>query len=279
MMIKVSNLSFSYRKPHVQLFNNFSLDLEPGCTYGLLGKNGAGKSTLVYLMAGLLTPTSGEVLFHDTNVRRRLPITTSDMFLIPEEFQLPDTSLSDFVRLNAPFYPKFSHEDLQRYLAVFEMESAMRLKSLSMGQKKKVYMAFALATNTGVLIMDEPTNGLDIPSKSQFRKAIAQSMTPEKTILISTHQVRDVDAIFDHILIIDRSKVLLSASVSEISRRLSFKVNGDASKALYVRPGINGQVVMEQNLDGEETIIDVEMLFNATVSAPEEINQIFNPSK
>lgn len=279
MMIKVSNLSFSYRKPHVQLFNNFSLDLEPGCTYGLLGKNGAGKSTLVYLMAGLLTPTSGEVLFHDTNVRRRLPITTSDMFLIPEEFQLPDTSLSDFVRLNAPFYPKFSHEDLQRYLAVFEMESAMRLKSLSMGQKKKVYMAFALATNTGVLIMDEPTNGLDIPSKSQFRKAIAQSMTPEKTILISTHQVRDVDAIFDHILIIDRSKVLLNASVSEISRRLSFKVNGDASKALYVRPGINGQVVMEQNLDGEETIIDVEMLFNATVSAPEEVNQIFNPSK
>lgn len=263
----------------MQLFNNFSLDLEPGCTYGLLGKNGAGKSTLVYLMAGLLTPTSGEVLFHDTNVRRRLPITTSDMFLIPEEFQLPDTSLSDFVRLNAPFYPKFSHEDLQRYLAVFEMESAMRLKSLSMGQKKKVYMAFALATNTGVLIMDEPTNGLDIPSKSQFRKAIAQSMTPEKTILISTHQVRDVDAIFDHILIIDRSKVLLNASVSEISRRLSFKVNGDASKALYVRPGINGQVVMEQNLDGEETIIDVEMLFNATVSAPEEINQIFNPSK
>ncbi len=278
-MLQIQNLSFSYRKPNVMLFDNFSLDLEPGNIYGLLGKNGAGKSTLIYLMSGLLTPTSGCVTLNNVNVRHRLPATLQDMFLIPEEFQLPDLTLATMEKLNAPFYPDFSHDDLRRYLEIFEIEPTMKLKSLSMGQKKKAFMAFAFAANTSVLMMDEPTNGLDIPSKSQFRKIMAQRITHDKTIVISTHQVRDVDSILDHILIIDQSKVLLNAGVAEIARRLTFRINQDGSKALYAQPTIGGQMVVEPHVEGMETSVDLEMLFNATLLNAERMNQIFTASK
>ena len=136
---------------------------------------------------------------HDVNVRLRQPVTLRDMFLVPEEFDLPPISLLSYVELNSPFYPRFSKEDMVKYLHYFEMDQDVNLGALSMGQKKKVFMSFALATNTSLLIMDEPTNGLDIPGKSQFRKFIASGMTDDKTIIISTHQVRDIDRILDHV--------------------------------------------------------------------------------
>ncbi len=280
MMLEIQNLSFSYRKPKMELFNNFSLNLEPGNIYGLLGKNGAGKSTLVYLLVGLLAPTAGQVLYNGINVRRRLPETLQDMFIISEEFSMPDLTFNQLVKLNAPFYPNFSHDDLCTYLDIFDMEPGMKLKSLSMGQKKKVFTSFALATNTRLLVMDEPTNGLDIPSKSQFRKVLAKSMSDEKIILISTHQVRDLDAILDHILIIDRNRLLLNAGVGDIAGRLSFKMKADGSQAIYAQSNINGQMVVEPNRgDEEETMVDLELLFNATLTNPQGIAQIFNEIK
>ena len=108
-MITVENLSFTYRKSKRAVLHDFSLSFESGRVYGLLGKNGAGKSTLLYLMSGLLTPKNGKVVFHDTDVRRRLPVTLQDMFLVPEEFELPSVSLVSYVELNSPFYPRFSH--------------------------------------------------------------------------------------------------------------------------------------------------------------------------
>ena len=163
-MLQVKNLTYGYRKSAKKIFNDFSLALEPGRVYGLLGRNGAGKSTLIYLMTGLLTPESGDVEYEGVDVRERRPSTLSNMFIVPEEFELPAISLKKYVEINAPFYPNFSYDDLRSYLDVFEMnDENVNLKSLSMGQKKKVFMSFAFATNTRLLLMDEPTNGLDIP--------------------------------------------------------------------------------------------------------------------
>ena len=224
-MLSVNNLSFSYKKRSGDLFHDLSLELQAGNVYGLLGKNGAGKSTLINIMTGLLTPKSGEVIFDGVNVRQRLPKTMSDLFLIPEEFELPRLTLKQFVSINAPFYPNFSMDDLQRYLDIFDMGGDMNVKlnSLSMGQKKKVFLAFAFATNTHILIMDEPTNGLDIPSKSQFRKLVTTSMRDDKMMLISTHQVRDISEILDHVTILDQSRVLLNASIADVMKRLAFR--------------------------------------------------------
>ena len=219
-MIEVENLSFSYGRRKSKVLEDFSMKLDKGSVYGLLGKNGTGKSTLLYLMAGLLRPQTGNVLYKGVDVKKRYPDTLQDMFLVPEEFALPNVSLKQYVKLNAPFYPNFSDELLNACLCDFDMNEDIHLGELSMGQKKKAFMCFALATNTSLLMMDEPTNGLDIPSKSQFRKVIASGMSDDKAVIISTHQVRDIDSLLDHVLIMDGTKLLLNESVSTICEKL-----------------------------------------------------------
>ena len=280
-MLNIRNISFSYNKRSGNLFHNFSLDLEPGNVYGLLGKNGAGKSTLIYLMTGLLTPAEGEATLDGVNVRERLPKTMGDIFLIPEEFEMPRLTLEKFVSINAPFYPNFSMDDLKRYLDIFEMGDDMkvRLQDLSMGQKKKVFMAFAFAANTRVLIMDEPTNGLDIPSKSQFRKLVGTGMTDDKLMLISTHQVRDISDILDHVTIIDQSRVLLNASFADVMDRIAFRPLRESDKPIFVLQSPFGPMGAVPATDGEETRVDLEMLFNATLQAPDAINQLLTNEK
>lgn len=278
-MLQVENISFSYRKGKKNVLHDFSLSLEKGRVYGLLGKNGAGKSTLLYLMSGLLTPKSGKVMYHDTNVRRRLPVTLQDMFLVPEEFDLPPISLISYVELNSQFYPRFSKEDMVKYLHYFELEQEQDLGALSMGQKKKVFMSFALATNTSLLIMDEPTNGLDIPGKSQFRKFIASGMSDDRTIIISTHQVRDIDKILDHVVIMDNSHVLLDESTANICSKLLFVESDDrelAKTALYTLPSVQGNFLMLPNTEDEESEINLELLFGAALAAPEKIAGMFH---
>lgn len=281
-MLQVENISFSYRRGKKEVLHDFSLSLERGRVYGLLGKNGAGKSTLLYLMSGLLTPKSGKIMYHDTDVRRRLPITLQDMFLVPEEFELPPISLVSYVELNSQFYPRFSKEDMVKYLHYFEMEQDIDLGALYMGQKKKVFMSFALATHTSLLIMDEPTNGLDIPGKSQFRKFIASGMSDDRTIIISTHQVRDIDKILDHVVIMDNSHVLLDASTANICSKFLFVESDDrelTEAAIYTLPSIQGNFLMLPNTDDEESEINLELLFGAALTDPEKIKGMFHPKQ
>ncbi len=281
-MLQVENISFSYGRGKKEVLTNFSLSLEKGRVYGLLGKNGAGKSTLLYMMSGLLTPKQGRVMYHDTDVRRRLPLTLQDMFLVPEEFELPPISLISYIELNSKFYPRFSKEDMVKYLHFFEMGLDTDLGALSMGQKKKVFMSFALATHTSLLLMDEPTNGLDIPGKSQFRKFIASGMTDDKTIIISTHQVRDIDKVLDHVLIMDNNRVLLDESIAGICSKLLFVESDDrerAQSALYTLPSVQGNFLMLPNTEEEETEINLELLFSATLAMPDKIAAMFHAKK
>ena len=280
-MFTINQLSFGYNKRTGNLFEDFSLELKAGNVYGLLGKNGAGKSTLIYLMTGLLTPQAGEVLFDGENVRQRLPKTMSDIFLVPEEFELPQLTLKKYVSINAPFYPRFSMEDMERYLDIFEMSGMMdvKLHALSMGQRKKVFMAFAFATNTRALIMDEPTNGLDIPSKSQFRKLVTTGMSDDKLMLISTHQVRDISDILDHVVIIDQSHVLLNTGMADVTSRIAFRPLREGDQPIFVLQSPFGPLGAVRARDGEETKVDLEMLFNATLQNPAAINQLFTTSK
>ena len=276
-MFNINDISFSYKKKSLELFKNFSMNLEAGNVYGLLGKNGAGKSTLIYLMTGLLTPKSGNVTMDGIDVRRRLPQTLNDLFLVPEEFELPNLPLKQYVAINSQFYPRFSIEDMQRYLDIFEMGNDLNVKlnNLSMGQKKKLFMAFAFATNTRALIMDEPTNGLDIPGKSQFRKLIGAGMTDEKIILISTHQVRDINSVLDHVVIIDQNKVLLNTSIADVMSKVAFRPLQEGDQPLFVLQSPFGPLGAVRAQEGEETKVDLEMLFNATLQNPEAINNLF----
>lgn len=279
MMIDVNQVSFSYGRRKPKVLDGFSMQLNQGAVYGLLGKNGTGKSTLLYLMAGLLRPQSGKVCYKGVDTMLRRPSTLQDMFLVPEEFALPNVSLKQYVKLNAPFYPNFSDELLRSCLRDFDMNEDIHLGELSMGQKKKAFMCFALATNTSLLMMDEPSNGLDIPSKSQFRKVIASGMSDEKAVIISTHQVRDIDSLLDHVLIMDASELLLNESVASICDKLYFTeqgMNEPIDDALYVQPSVQGNSVILPNTYGEESKLNLEVLFNAMLAERVKMQTMFN---
>ena len=265
-MIEVKNISFKYSGQKNLVFDDFSLELKQDNIYGLLGKNGTGKSTLLYLISGLLRAKKGSVCFDGIETYKRQPETLSEIFIVPEEFDLPAMSLNDYVKINRPFYPLFSTQVLEACLKDFELTMDVKLNALSMGQKKKVFMAFALATNTKVMLMDEPTNGLDIPSKSQFRKVVTQYMSGDRTLIISTHQVHDVESLLDHILILSAQRLLLNASVAEIQEKYTFEYRTPAEMddVLYAEPSLQGNaVIAPRKADSPETQVNLELLFNA----------------
>ena len=252
-MIEVKNISFKYAGGKHLVFDDFSLELKQDNIYGLLGKNGTGKSTLLYLISGLLRPKKGSVSFDGVETKLRKPEVLSEIFIVPEEFDLPAMSLSEYVKINRPFYPQFSMEVLEACLKDFELTTDLKLNALSM-------------TNTKLLLMDEPTNGLDIPSKSQFRKVIAQHMTEDRTLIISTHQVHDVESLLDHILILSPQKLLLNASVAEIQEKYTFEYRtpDQMQDVLYAEPSLQGNaVVAPRKADSPETQVNLELLFNA----------------
>ena len=271
-MIEVKNIQFKYKGQHALVFDQFSLELKENRIYGLLGKNGTGKSTLLYLLSGLLRPQQGSVCCDGVETCRRQPETLSEIYLVPEEFQLPALTLAQYVRLYSPFYPRFSHEVLQACLADFELTPDVHLGRLSMGQKKKAYVAFALATQTKYLFMDEPTNGLDIPSKSLFRKVIARHMNDDRLIIISTHQVHDVEQLLDHVLILSQRALLLNASVQQLTGQyaFSFRSVNDDSPVVYSEPAPQGNAVITRRQPGDaETQLNLELLFNYITSRKE----------
>ncbi len=220
-MLKIENITYGYNAMH-NVLENFSLSYEEPGIYGLLGKNGTGKSTLLYLIMGLLRPKQGEITLNGANTQKRLPESLQEMFIVPEEYNLPSIQLPDYLKVLRPFYPNFDEQLMVKLLEMFDMLNVngatlnangipqINLGALSMGQKKKVYMCIALAARTKLLLMDEPTNGLDIPSKSQFRKVVAQGMRDDQIVVISTHQVRDVETLLDHVTIIEQNAVLLN---------------------------------------------------------------------
>lgn len=269
-MIQIKDIDFRYQGSKHLVFRDFSLELKENNIYGLLGKNGTGKSTLLYLISGLLRQQQGTVLVDGISAQDRKAEMLKDIFMVPEEFELPNVSLATYVKMNQGFYPNFSQEVLDRCLKDFDLPLSLKLNELSMGQKKKVFMSFALATGTRFLLMDEPTNGLDIPSKSQFRKVIANNMTEDRTLIISTHQVHDVESLLDHIIIMNQSQLLLDASISNICEKYTFEYRNPQEMddtVLYAEPTLQGNAAICKRQEGEqETQMNLELLFNAVIN-------------
>lgn len=269
-MIEVNNISFNYAGSRTKVFNNFSMTVEQNNVYGLLGKNGTGKSTLLYLICGLLRPTRGTILVDGNESCKRRPEMLEELFIVPEEFDLPALSLDQYVKEYSKFYPRFSQTVFNQCISDFELLGIRHLNALSMGQKKKVIMSFALATGVKLLLMDEPTNGLDIPSKSLFRKVIAQNMSDESTLIISTHQVHDVESLLNHILILSENQLLLNASTSQITDRYTFEYRQPSEMdkdVIYSEPALQGNAVIAHRRQGQpETQLNLELLFTAVVN-------------
>jgi ABC-2 type transport system ATP-binding protein len=276
-MIYFKEVHFGYgkRKP---LYKNLQLEVQAGHIYGLLGKNGAGKSTLLKLIAGLVFPVSGKLNVLGQEPARRQPSFLEKIFLIPEEIETPDVDVIAFADDYAPFYPNFNKEQFMQLLHDFDVP-LRSLKQMSYGQKKKTWIALGIAANTQLLILDEPTNGLDIPSKRQFRKMMASTINEERCVIISTHQVRDLDSLIDNIIIVDDGDLIVNAGIDVITQKVCFKQFSNENEALnsiYSENNLMGtSAVMLNNHTDENGRMDTELFFNAAIANKTTMQSLF----
>lgn len=274
-MIKVNNISFSYGS--VPCLEKISLSLEEGKIYGLLGENGVGKTTLLTLLSGLKNVQRGSIDVEGFAPYDREPDFLAGQFYLPDEVWGPNATAISFARQKGIFWPDFSVSKFSEIMNIFEMDTNQKMDAMSAGQLKKTWISFALACSTKHLYLDEPTNGLDIPSKAQFRKAIMNYTREDSIIVISTHQVKDLENIIDPIIILDKRDVLLNASVQEITSKLFFDygtvLNPDS---LYSEQIPGGFIQVQHNVTGEESKLNVEALFNTVHKHKELVKGIFS---
>lgn len=267
-MISIKELLFAYKKQDF-LFNDFSVEIETGSIVGLLGKNGAGKSTLLKLIAGLLIPFKGKLNVNGFESMERHPDFLADLYMVPEDFTLPPITISCYLKATAPLYPGFDHSKMENILKEFELSKNNHLNKLSHGQRKKFIIAFALASNCKLLLLDEPTNGLDIPSKSIFRKVLVSSISEEQLVIISTHQVKDIDTVIDKLIVVDEGVMVYHETLADIGQKLNFEttisLNG-IENILYHEKCPMGYRVMVSSNGSQESVIDMELLFNAIIN-------------
>jgi len=277
-MINITDLDFWYAKKH-PLFTKLNLDLQQGKIHGILGLNGTGKSTLLKLIAGNLFAKSGTVNVQQENISNRPVSLLADIYFLPEEIETPNISISKYVNTHSSFYPRFNQEKFYQILKDFNVPNDSKLHRLSFGQKKKTLIAFGLATNSKILIFDEPTNGLDIPSKSQFRKIIVREIDDDQLIVISTHQVRDLGQMLDSVVILDQGKIIFNQEVEQIEKRLLFKKTNSLNSyndTLYTEKSMSDYISVLPNKDSEHSEIQLEVLFNAITENTNLITEQFN---
>lgn len=277
-MIKIENLTFGYKK-NKPVLENVNLNLRKGYIHGLLGKNGIGKTTLLKLISGLLFPDKGEIKVGEFIPSQRKVAFLYDIFFLSEDLYESRLTIEKFCKVNSVFYPKFSASDFENFLKDFDIEDTkQRLDKLSYGTRKKVLIAFGLACHCKLMLLDEPTNGLDIPSKSQFRKVMLKAMTDESCIIISTHQVRDLHNLIDSVLILDNTNVLLNATNEEICDKIYFgtadKINSE-EKLLFSEDSLEGLRIVRENTQKQECNIDIELLFNAVFANKTRFRELF----
>ena len=275
-MITVKQLSFGYTRRR-NIFDSLSLELPKGSIVGLLGRNGEGKTTLLKLLYGQLLRRQGELKVLDSDPKHRAVSFLQQVYLLPEEFRVPPISIRSFFDISAPFYPNYDEAVAKELIDIFGLQCDMNLKKISQGQKKKALIAFALSLRVPLLLLDEPTNGLDIPSKGEFRRAVARYTSDEQTILISTHQVRDLEQLIDRVLIMERGSIFCNATVADITERLSFRLITPelANKALYSEPSAVGTVgiLPSDGSEESESNYSMELFFNAVISERDRILQ------
>ena len=229
-----------------------------GNIYGLLGANGSGKTTLLKTICGVLFPLDGEISAMGYTPQKRESDFLKEIFYIPDEFSLPTLTVEKYVDTYAQFRPKFSRQKFESALKAMNFTFGEHLHRLSLGNRKKFLISFALASNCPLIVMDEPTNGLDIEAKRSFRSLLAAEDLTDKLIIISSHAVADFEHILSAVAIIHDGEIAINSTMEEIASHIAFTSSANSNNALYV-DGLRAIVKAET----EWNDVDLEMLYMA----------------
>ena len=271
VMIEIKNLKFGY-SARKTLFSDLNLNLEAGHIAGLLGKNGEGKTTLLKLLGGQLLRQYGTMNVMEHDPSKREVSFLSDVYYLPEVMKVPKgCTIRRYFDALTVFYPNFSQEVADEAIDAFELNYNMRLDRLSQGQQKKAIIAFALSLQTRLLLLDEPTNGLDIPAKSVFRRLLAKYSNEDRLVIISTHQVRDLEQIIDHIIVMRNNRIIFNRSTADITDHMTFRIAHKDDTPIYAEMSPAGKFGVFAKETDSEDMFSTELFFNALMEHQAEV--------
>jgi ABC-2 type transport system ATP-binding protein len=227
---------------------------------------------LLHLLNGFLFPKEGIIDVEGQHPRHRAVSFLERVAYVPVEVELPAIRVSAYEQRLAGFYPKFDQNLWKKALDMFQIDPKTKIDALSFGQKKKVAISFALATQSDILLLDEPTDGLDIPSKDSFRRLLSTHVNENRIVVITTHHVHDIATLLDHVVILQDTRLAANVSVATLTERMySFTTTQlpPADELLYSERVPGGYHCLVRQRDGGEGPLDLELLFKAFLLHPQ----------
>ena len=191
-----------------------SLTLEPGHVYAMLGPNGSGKTTWMKMAAGLMKPTSGEILFNGEPVG--LDSRRSVAYMSTEPYFYSWMTVRDVGRYYQDFFDDFSMDRFEELISGMELEDSMKTRTLSSGMMAKLKIAVTLARDAKVYMLDEPFNGIDLLARDEIRACILREAKPEKVLLLSSHLVEEMEAVADRAVFIRQGRLVEVRDLEEM---------------------------------------------------------------
>lgn len=273
MLIQLKDAVVRYGRKKPAALDGITAVIGPGI-HLLLGENGAGKTTLLHLIDGLRFPSSGCCLADGTDTRLRRPDITSRVCFLGDDMQFPAKTINEMVRIHAPFYPRFSAEMLAENLGTFALDGSEKLRSLSLGNRRKAMVAYMLSLRAEVILLDEPANGLDIESKIALQQMIARCIDDTQTVIVSTHTIDDLRNLFDGVIVLRHGRLQLASPIDRILRRVSFVTAAEpAGHAFHCEQRLGRWHCIVPNNGGADTDIDFRLLYTA-LHNPDSVNNL-----
>ena len=211
-VLEIKNLSKKYGSK--QALNDVSFTAEKGEVIGLLGPNGSGKTTLIKILAGIIKKYEGEVKIDSQNVNYK---TKEFVSYLPDRFFLdPNLTIAQTQALFEDFYSDFDGEKFTNFIEQMSLDKKMKVSNLSKGMTEKLNLALVLSRHAKLFIIDEPIAGVDPVAREQILDAIIDNIDPDSTLVITTHLVRDIERIFDRVIMLNKGSVELNDSVENL---------------------------------------------------------------
>jgi len=253
-LLRTANLGKSFGRHLV--FSNLNVKLSAGKVHGLLGLNGEGKTTLIRILLGVIPADTGSIYYKDALLSFRSAAYKEEVGYIPEDpFFFGGMRVGELLDFNAPFYRRWDGRRAEELLKRFSLDRRARIKTLSRGMKLRLEMAVALAARPALLVLDDPTSGLDVPTRHDFLQDIIRELADSgTTIFFSTHLVHELERIVDHLFILHRGRLILDEAYETVKnsiRRVRLAFPGDSPETL----GVDGVLVETRDGPRREIVV------------------------